>query len=182
MASNNQFTRIDTIFPNREEAIEKLNSLSLPFATGVCVRYKVKESDGFDCECHCHGDFSDSSVRLILAVYITDTPGDYAIISDSDLDIEAMLNGGLVVYQGTISNGQTAEEAIKATLFGTEPKENNIVILLNKQEGVSESYIYIGRRWVCLGKEQAPVQYSNQFEFSEETRDLKIKQIHGGTF
>lgn len=182
MATNYQFTRIEKIYPNRKEAIEKLNSLSLPFGTGVVVRYKDEPKDGFDCECHCPGGFSDPDVRLILAAYITDDPGNYTIVSDSDLDIEAMLNGGLVVYQGTISNGQTAEEAIKATLFGTEPKENNIVILLNKAEGVSESYIYIGHRWVCLGKEQAPVQYSNQFNFNEETRDLNIKQIHGGTF
>lgn len=179
MATNYQFTRVETIFPSRSAALEKLDSLILPFGTGVVIRYdeNLKES------CHCGWGEEKPSTKIILAAYISDEKaGNYAIVSDSEVNIEDLLEGGLKVYQGTITNGQTAEEAIKATLFGIEPKENNIVILLNKSEGVSESYIYIGRKWICLGKEEAPIQYSSQFKFDEETRDLVIKQIHGGTF
>lgn len=179
MATNYQFTRVETIFPSRSEAIEKLDSLILPFGTGVVIRYDetLKES------CHCGWGDENPSTKIILAAYISDDrSGNYSIVFDSEVNIEDLIDGGLKVYQGTITNGQTAEEAIKATLFGIEPKENNIVILLNKSEGVSESYIYISKKWRCLGKEQAPVQYSPQFNFDEETRDLTIKQIHGGTF
>ena len=181
MASNYQFNRIETIYPTRDEAIEKLGSLSLPFGTGVVVRYLERKSH--ECGCSHRDPFAaDDKPYLIAAIYVTEEPGNYSIISDGKIDIENLLEGGLKVYQGTIGNDQSAEEAIKATLFGIDPEENNIVILLNKTEGVSESYIYIDKKWVCLGKEQAPIQFSSQFSFDKETRDLSIKQIHGGTF
>ena len=180
MASNYQFNRIETIYLTREEAIEKLGSLSLPFGTGVVVRYLDKKEH----ECGCgHKDpfASDEKINLIAVIYVTDKPGDYSIISDGQIDIESF-TGGLKVYQGTIENNQSTEEAIKATLFGIDPVENDIIILLNKSEGVSESYIYLNKKWICLGKEQAPLQFSSQFNFDKETRDLSIKQINGGTF
>lgn len=179
MATNYQLVRVEKIYPSRVDALAKLSSLSFSFGTIVAIRYEVQGEDKHNCCCF---EQDNSNLREILAAYISEDQGHYFVFADSNVVFGENGAGGLTIYQGTISNGQTPEEAIVATLFGVEPEERDIIILTNKEEGVNQTYIYLKGKWVCIGVEQAEIRFSDQFDWNESTRELKVKTIYGGSF
>lgn len=183
MATNYQLVRVEKIFPSRSDALARLSSLSFTFGTIVAIRYESNE-DKNNCPCSCnHFSEAESNLQEILAAYISDEfPGHYFIFADSKVVFSEGGANGLTIYRGTIVNGQSPEEAILATLFGVDPKEKDIIILTNKEEKVNQSYIYLGTEWVCIGVQEAEIRFSEQFDWDEATRKLKVKTIYGGSF
>lgn len=182
MSNTYQLTRIEKIYPKREDAVSKLSSLSLSFGTIVAIRYFAKVEDS-KCECGCAPGFDDN-IRMLLAGYLSEEPGSFFIFGDSDNNIEDWADGtGVNVYQGIMSENQSYEEAIAATLFGITPQQKDIVVLSNKALGINSTYMYLGKKWVCIGKELPEYKFdSTQFNYEPVERKVSIKSIYGGTF
>lgn len=186
MSDTYQLTRIEKIFPNRQEALEKLSSLSLEFGTLVSIRYLISPGESCNCGCgHTIPGF-DEDTRMMIAAYLNGEEGNYFIIADSNLPLgsgNGSNSNNLVIYQGTIFEGQSWEEAISSTFFGIDPKEKDIVILTDKETKEISTYILLGKNWTKIGSAKQDIQFNkDQFSYNPKTSEVTIKTIYGGEF
>ena len=112
-----RYTRFEKIYSSREEAIIKLNNTTRYYAENVAIRYK-------------NGD----SFETILALFRSETKGDYSINFDS----------------GQQGSGEGAGRIFDRAVFDVmTPREWDLVII--HSEDVSDiSYLYHAGVWICL--------------------------------
>lgn len=186
MSNTYQLTRIEKIYPNREGALDKLASLSLSFGTIVSVRYLASPGESCGCGCNHIVPGFDEDTRMIIAGYKSDEEGDYFIIADSNVSVSTDSSNPipkLKIYRGTVFEDQTEEEAISATLFGSNPADQDIIILTNKETSEISTYIYLKNTWVKIGSAKRDIDFDkDQFEYSPKTSKVVIKKIYGGEF
>lgn len=118
-----RYPRFNTIYSSRNEAIKKLNELVRSYGEPVAIRYYN----------------STKEVCVILALYVSESKGDYSISYDSNKELNPS------VYTSTkTSPSQTDEECIRIALFGKSPVPQDIVIITDQsgEEKSIRSYIY----------------------------------------
>lgn len=142
-----RYPRFNTIYLSRNEAIKKLDELVRSYGEPVAIKYYN----------------STREVCVILALYISDSKGDYSISYDSNKELNPS------VYTSTkTSTSQTDEECIKIALFGKSPVPQDIVIITDQSGGEKSirSYIYTpSDDWKLLS-----------------AGGLTVGTIYGGTF
>lgn len=183
-----KYPRFNTIYPTREEAIEKLDNLTRAYGEPVAIRYYN----------------TSKTVCVLLAIFKSDAKGDYSISYDSNPETTPK------VYTITKTDSSiTDEEYINIALFGKTPIDNDIVILTDCSEDIpyTKSYIYTDNKWILLsnqgngsigsldlgnslvpivnedGSSRLEVKTDNStISYSEEVGGLTVKKINGGTF
>lgn len=150
-----QLNQVKDIYPSREKAIQKLDSLSFPSATPVTIRYKEKifTSTNNSCACSdgdcCKGGTYDEAIGLILAVYITDTSGNYTIIHDSSQKVNINSNP-YQVYTVSIKDEVSFEDIVRRALFGKTPTNGDILIVNYQESDSINSWVYWEGSWKIM--------------------------------
>lgn len=126
-----RYTRFEKIYSSREEAIIKLNNTTRYYAENVAIRYK-------------NGD----SFETILALFRSETKGDYSINFDSGQ--QGSGEGAGRIFDMTRKEGETDVEVLNRAVFDVmTPREWDLVII--HSEDVSDiSYLYHAGVWICL--------------------------------
>ena len=104
-----QYTRFETIYDNREQAIELLSGLSRLYAETVAVKY-------YD---------SLGNICIILGLYKSTAPGDF------EISYETKESSGSLPRVFTVKrvDNQSNAECINIALFGETPINRDIVII-----------------------------------------------------
>lgn len=119
-----RYPRFNTIYSDREQALNKLNELTRSYGEPVAIRYYNSKRE----------------VCLVVAVYKSDGRGDYSISYDSNADL---IPNAITITKTEIS--QTDEDCITAALFGKSPVPSDIVIItdMTVDTPITRSYIYV---------------------------------------
>lgn len=187
-----RYPRFNTVYNNREEALKKLNELTRSYGEPVAIRYYNSKKE----------------ICIIVAVYKSESLGDYSISYDSNADLIPN------AYTVTKDNPNTTDEdLIKTALFGKVPVSNDIVIITDNTLGIPtvKSYIYIASNdsWkilssssgapgtigslvlgdsVATGKDESgqttlEVKVDGSTLIYDELLDgITVKELNGGTF
>lgn len=185
-----QYSRFETIYDSREQAIELLNGLSRLYAETVAVKYYNNLRD----------------ICIILAVYKSTATGDFEISYETNASDNSLPRVFTVKRSGNL----TDEECINVALFGEKPVNRDIVIITEVPGSVT-SYIYYGTEWEMLsspnsngqggnvnieventdtvnlnyaeGKISANVNIDNSsLVYDPEVSAIRVNKIYGGTF
>lgn len=185
-----QYTRYEVICSTREEALEKLRSLSRSYAEPVAIRYKAPNND----------------VYTIVAIYQSTSPGDFEITYET-----GSMGLGRVFKITRTRSTQTDQELIVAAMFGEVAQPLDIVIIEEKSSASSTSYVYYNSEWNMLwqgaASETTKFEDSDTVKFSSTetsetgvvvkaevpidnetltvdpgTKKLRVTKIYGGTF
>lgn len=187
-----RYPRFNTVYNNREEALKKLNELTRSYGEPVAIRYYNSKKE----------------ICIIVAVYKSESLGDYSISYDSNADLIPN------AYTVTKDNPNTTDEdLIKTALFGKVPVSNDIVIITDNTLEIPtvKSYIYIASNdsWkilssssgapgtigslvlgdsVATGKDESgqttlEVKVDGSTLIYDELLDgITVKELNGGTF
>lgn len=187
-----RYPRFNTVYNNREEALKKLNELTRSYGEPVAIRYYNSKKE----------------ICIIVAVYKSESIGDYSISYDSNADLIPN------AYTVTKDNPDTTDEdLIKTALFGKVPVSNDIVIITDNTLEIPtvKSYIYIASNdsWkilssssgapgtigslvlgdsVVTGKDESgqttlEVKVDGSTLIYDELLDgITVKELNGGTF
>ena len=187
-----RYPRFNTVYNNREEALKKLNELTRSYGEPVAIRYYNSKRE----------------ICIIVAVYKSESLGDYSISYDSNADLIPN------AYTVTKDNPDTTDEdLIKTALFGKVPVSNDIVIITDNTLDIPtvKSYIYIASNdsWkilssssgapgtigslvlgdsVATGKDESgqttlEVKVDGSTLIYDELLDgITVKELNGGTF
>lgn len=187
-----RYPRFNTVYNNREEALKKLNELTRSYGEPVAIRYYNSKKE----------------ICIIVAVYKSESLGDYSISYDSNADLIPN------AYTVTKDNPDTTDEdLIKTALFGKVPVSNDIVIITDNTLEIPtvKSYIYIASNdsWkilssssgapgtigslvlgdsVVTGKDESgqttlEVKVDGSTLIYDELLDgITVKELNGGTF
>lgn len=187
-----RYPRFNTVYNNREEALKKLNELTRSYGEPVAIRYYNNKRE----------------ICIIVAVYKSESLGDYSISYDSNADLIPN------AYTVTKDNPDTTDEdLIKTALFGKVPVSNDIVIITDNTLEIPtvKSYIYIASNdsWkilssssgapgtigslvlgdsVATGKDESgqttlEVKVDGSTLIYDELLDgITVKELNGGTF
>lgn len=187
-----RYPRFNTVYNNREEALKKLNELTRSYGEPVAIRYYNNKKE----------------ICIIVAVYKSESLGDYSISYDSNADLIPN------TYTVTKDNPDTTDEdLIKTALFGKVPVSNDIVIITDNTLEIPtvKSYIYIASNdsWkilssssgapgtigglvlgdsVATGKDESgqttlEVKVDGSTLIYDELLDgITVKELNGGTF
>lgn len=186
-----QYTRFETIYDNREQAIELLSGLSRLYAETVAVKY-------YD---------NSGNICIILGLYKSTAPGDFEISYETKESAESLPRVFTVKRVGAQSN----IECINVALFGESPINRDIVIITESDNSSVTSLIYFKGEWELLatpgiggsgpgitietantdtvtmkyegGKISAKVNIDeSSLIYDPEVSGIRVNKIYGGTF
>lgn len=149
-----RYTRFDNVYSSREAAIKKLNHTSRYFAENVCIQYK---------------DPSSGRVEVILALYKSETPGDYVINFDS---ASGGSNLGASTYEVTRQPGETDMDCINRAVMAAGVLVDRDLVVINEGGGSSIVYLYTGGSWNVIT--------SNTVIETRDTSTVKFNLITDG--
>lgn len=187
-----QYTRFETIYDNREQAIELLSGLSRLYAETVAVKY-------YD---------SLGNICIILGLYKSTAPGDF------EISYETKESSGSLPRVFTVKrvDNQSNAECINIALFGETPINRDIVIITESNNVSVTSLIYYKGEWELLsspgiggsgsvvvnieaedtdtinmnykdGKISANVNLDEaSLIYDPEISGIRVNKIYGGTF
>lgn len=128
-----RYTRFNNIYSSREAAIKKLNNTSRYFAENVCVQYK---------------DSSSGRVEIILALYKSESLGDYVINFDS---ASGGTNERANTYEVTRQPGETDKDCINRATSSANALVNRDIVVINESNGnTSVVYMYTCGTWNAI--------------------------------
>ena len=153
--------RFDSIFDNRDKAIEKLGSLSRYYGEIVAIRYYRGEGT--------------SDIYVILAFYLSSVVGNYQIIYDTfysnenlESSIIKKIGAKPKFYVVNRSNSSQSDlDIIKVKYQNQEPGVGDIIAIKNPGLGSESLYVYYSNDWLQLGE-----------SFSLETEDTDTAKLN----
>lgn len=188
-----QYTRFETIYDNREQAIELLSGLSRLYAETVAVKY-------YD---------NLGNICIILGLYKSTVPGDFEISYETRESSGSFPRVFTVKRTGSQSN----LDCINVALFGEVPINRDIVIITEIDNLSVTSLIYYKGEWELLstpgaggnvnpgvtnieavntdtvnmeykdGKISAKVNLDeSSLVYDPEVSGIRVNKIYGGTF
>lgn len=190
-----QFNRFNNIYPDRDSAIDLLNSLSRSYSEGVTIRY--------------YEDSDYKKLGIIFVIYKSEEVGDYEIVYESGKEIPET---SFRIFEVTRQyEGQSDEDCIGVALFGQTPINRDMVIISSVSGNTTVTYIFFNEDWIRIGTDgselgiintntvnltisqdndnptnrsiSADVKIDNSSLIYDSTIDkIRINKIYGGTF
>lgn len=162
-----RYTRLNKIYPSKDDALTKLSSISRYYGETVAARYK-----------------EGKSIYTLLCLYRSEDVGDYDIQFDSKIGISKDTRA----FKTTKLDNETDKEAIARIYFDKGTPMQGDYIFLKNQGGEESIYIYISGEWLSLNKvfivigETTDSLDINVFDNSEGTFKVsgRVKRIDGG--
>jgi hypothetical protein len=121
MLKNFRYSRFEDIYPNRESAIKILNNTTRDYGETVAIRYKY-----------------NLNTEVILALYMSDTKGDYLIHFDSKNGTDGDDRNFSITK---LNDSESDTESINRAYLGASEPLTGDIVFITTLEGQKAIYI-----------------------------------------